>query len=90
VTPVATGVTYAKENWFVFSLRSIEGFLTPRVPVYWVVSVLEKIRALFINQPVRLLFMIWLQKRDLPASIMSMRLLLTVREHCKYRIVLEC
>jgi hypothetical protein len=33
--------------------------------------VLEKVRAFFIYQPVRLLFMIWLQKRDLLTFIMS-------------------
>ena len=78
VAPVARSVAYAEENGFVFSFRSIEGFLAPRVPVYWVVGVLEKVRAFFIYQPVRLLFMIWLQKMDLPTSIMSLRLLLTV------------
>ena len=78
VAPVARGVAYAEENGFVFSFGFIEGFLTPRVPVYWVVGVLEKVRAFFIYQPVRLLFMIWLQKRDLLTFIMSMRLLLTV------------
>jgi len=58
VAPVATGVAYAEENWFVFSFSFIEGFLTPRKPVYWVVGVLKKVRTLFIYQPVRLLFII--------------------------------
>ena len=69
VAPVATGVAYAEENGFVFSFSFIQGFLAPRVPVYWVVSVLEKIRAFFVNQPVWLFFLIWLQKGVLPVTI---------------------
>jgi hypothetical protein len=76
VAPVAGGVAYAEENGFVFSFGFIEGFLVPRVPVYWVVGVLEKVRAFFVNQPVGLVFLFLLQKMNIPASILSLRLLL--------------
>jgi hypothetical protein len=62
VAPVATGVAYAEENGFVFRFSFIQGFLTPWIPVYWVVSVLEEIWAFFVNQPVWLIFLVWQQK----------------------------
>ena len=62
VAPVATSVAYNGKNGFVFSFRFIESFLTPRKPINRIVSMLEKVRAFFIYQPVRLLLWIKLQK----------------------------
>jgi hypothetical protein len=54
MAPMARGVADAEENGFVFFLRSRQSFFSPGVPIHWVMSVLQKIRARFVNQPVRL------------------------------------
>jgi hypothetical protein len=53
VAPVATGVADAYKNRFILSLCFTESFLAPSKPVNRVVSVLKKVRALFVNKPVR-------------------------------------
>jgi hypothetical protein len=54
--------------------------LAPWVPVYWVVGVLEKVRAFFVNEPVRLGFMFWLHKKvNSMLAVFSLCLLLNVR-----------
>ena len=80
MAPVATGVAYAEENGFVFSFRFIEGFLTPRIPVNGVVSVLKKIGAFFINQPVWLFFLVWLQKLILPLQYFTVEVFIKLFE----------
>ena len=64
VAPVAAGVADAEENGFVLGFRFVQSFLAPWIPVYWIVGVLEKIRAFFINESIRLIFMTWLQKQE--------------------------
>ena len=49
VAPVTTAVANAEENRFVFGFSLVKRFLAPRIPVYWVVSVLKKIGAFFVN-----------------------------------------
>ena len=67
VAPVAGGVADAEKNWFVFSFGFVESFLTPRIPVHGVVSVLEQVGAFLVYQPIRLDFLVWRrQKQNFP------------------------
>jgi hypothetical protein len=50
MTPVAGGVTDGKENRFVFRFGLCEGFIGPGMPVYRIVSMLDKIGAFFIYE----------------------------------------
>ena len=52
VAPMAGGVADAEENRFIFLFRSIEGFLTPWVPIDWVMCVLQQVRGFFLSEPV--------------------------------------
>jgi len=49
VAPVATAVTYAKENGFVLGFGVVKGFLAKGIPIYGVVGMLKKIGAFFFN-----------------------------------------
>jgi hypothetical protein len=57
MAPMARGVADAEENGFVFFLGSSESFFPPGIPIHRVMSMLQKIRAGFVNQPVRLLML---------------------------------
>jgi hypothetical protein len=54
MAPMARGVADAEENGFVLFLGSSESFFSPGVPIHRVMSMLQKIRASFVNQPIRL------------------------------------
>jgi hypothetical protein len=52
---MAGGITDRKEEGFVLFLGLLESFLAPGIPIHRVVGVLEKIGALFADEPVRFL-----------------------------------
>jgi len=49
MTPMATCIAYAEKDGFVLGFGFIDGFLSPRVPIYRIISVLKKVRAFFID-----------------------------------------
>jgi hypothetical protein len=49
---MAGGVSDAEENRFIFLFRSIECFLTPWVPIDWVMRVLQQVGGFFLSEPV--------------------------------------
>ena len=56
MTPVTGGIADGEENGFIFSLCTIKRFGSPGIPVNRVIRVLEKVRALFMDEPVILFF----------------------------------
>ncbi len=46
MAPVAGGVADGEENWPVLSGGGPEGFLTPGIPVHWIVCMLQEVGAL--------------------------------------------
>jgi hypothetical protein len=53
MAPVARAVTNAEENRFIFSFGTGEGFITPRVPINRIFSVLVQIRAGFVLEAIQ-------------------------------------
>jgi hypothetical protein len=53
MAPVAGRVPDREKDRFVFSPSFLEGLITPREPVDWIVSVLEKIGTLLVDEAVR-------------------------------------
>jgi len=49
---MATAVTYRDDEQLIFSFGFLQRLLPPRVPVYGVVGVLQKIRAGFVDEGV--------------------------------------
>ena len=54
MTPMAGGVADTEKNGFVFFFSPGKSFLSPRKPIHWIMSVLQKIRAGLMNQPIRM------------------------------------
>jgi hypothetical protein len=54
MAPVAGGVADTEKNGFVFFFGTMERFLSPGIPIHWIMSVLQKIRAGLMNQPIRM------------------------------------
>jgi hypothetical protein len=52
MAPVACGVSYGKEYRFVLGFCLLKGLFAPRIPVNWIVGMLQKIRAFFVDQTV--------------------------------------
>jgi hypothetical protein len=53
VTPVTGGVADAQKDRFVLAPRSFKGLIAPRIPLDWIVGVLQQIRAGFVYEMVR-------------------------------------
>jgi hypothetical protein len=52
MAPVARGISYGKEDRFLFLFRPCKGILTPRIPVHGISGMLEKVGAFFVNQTI--------------------------------------
>jgi len=52
MAPVARGIADGEENGLVLGGGLVESFIPPGIPVHWIVGVLKKVRALFIDEPV--------------------------------------
>ena len=50
MAPVTGRIANGEENGLIFHLRSAESLVRPRIPVYWLMGVLEKIGALFVEE----------------------------------------
>src|SRR4029434_4481835 len=55
VTPVTGGITDAQEDWPVFAFGFTESLVTPRVPIHWIVGMLEQIRACLMDKMIGVL-----------------------------------
>jgi hypothetical protein len=54
MTPMAGGIADTEKNGFILPLCTTQSLLSPRIPIHWIMSVLQKIRAGFMNQPIRM------------------------------------
>jgi hypothetical protein len=52
MAPVARRISDAQKDGLVFSFCALQSFFPPRVPVDWVVRMLQKIRARLFGKPV--------------------------------------
>jgi hypothetical protein len=41
MTPMTGRIAYGQEDWFILNLCLPKGLFAPRIPVYWVISVLK-------------------------------------------------
>src|SRR5205085_3384153 len=56
MAPVAGRVTDRQKDRFILSSRFLERFLSPWIPVDWIVRVLEKIRRFLTRKPILVLY----------------------------------
>ena len=52
MAPMTGGIADAKEDWFVFGIGFIKGFLSPRVPIYGVMGMLQEIRTFLVYKSI--------------------------------------
>ena len=52
MAPVAGGIADTKEDRLVFSLGFLKSLITPRIPIYRVMGVLQEVGGFLVNQPV--------------------------------------
>ncbi len=56
MTPVTGSITNGKEDGFILPCRTGKRFSPPGIPVNRVICVLEKVRTLFMDEPVMVFF----------------------------------
>jgi hypothetical protein len=52
MTPVACGIPHREKNRLILAAGLLESLLSPRMPVHWIMRVLQEIRALFVNESI--------------------------------------
>jgi hypothetical protein len=52
MAPVAGGIADTKEDRLVFSLGFLKSLITPGIPIYRVMGMLQKVGGFLVNQPV--------------------------------------
>jgi hypothetical protein len=54
VAPMTRGIANREKDRFVFPTRFGKSILAPRIPIDWIMSVLEKVGRLFLRQSIRM------------------------------------
>src|SRR3989338_320237 len=52
MAPMTSRISYGKKDRFILFLRFLKRFFTPRIPIDWIMGMLQEIRAFFVNQTI--------------------------------------